>query len=754
MAEHQLTHDALDPLAGMQAQQGISQMADILQKQLGMSIRVADDGLSFDSGASPAPRRGIIAVRGQAGADQLMVLQLELARVPAQLRIPASVLGLLGELGDKCRLVKPASAPADGCVGLCVEMRGAAAPMSMARESGLVSELDRLGALAQAVQEEIPAPPSPADLQKLYEKFADHLDPTLPLDDRQAQALPGVMEWAAHTLDFVQGWASVAIESSFAAPLRLAMAALAKAAGDAGRTLAQVTAPTVNSKALVEIARRAPGIVWAPAIRVSLGSSAYEMANEIACLLASLTAAGTPVIFTGSQEQLQQVFGGGQGGGSDPLCPVLRHVPDVEMSALLKFAIDAGGRAAGGLSASAEKEVTRAVTGALKDRSPAEQRRLLPLLAARAVSALSKNGKVSAPALREYAARLGSQNETLAGLAPRPRAGRPAEVQDRFAAVMTDRGLADYLMEPLLSQEAAIAQLVELLRTECLTRPLHQPYRYCAQGTPGTGKSESAILLAQRLDVPYINIDAASMPDSYSAAAQLLGSGRGIVGSYQSGRLEQVAKHHRGAVVEVSDLDHATPAVRASLADLFLQVLETGEGQSATGAMFSCASLVFAFTMNLPDGMDESVRKRIGFKDGVQRRDVTADVAQHIKRMLSGAFLSRVGTPIVFQPLDGAALASIVERAARAAVRSAAERLHVEIQDVTLEEGLGARAVAVLEANVTSFGARALLEHGRRLASSAFLELAQSGIPIAGRALRIAFLPDGKMEVRPEKQGR
>src|SRR5512137_1250561 len=122
----------------------------------------------------------------------------------------------------------------------------------------------------------------------------------------------------------------------------------------------------------------------------------------------------------------------------------------------------------------------------------------------------------------------------LSGLSPRPRAGRAPEVQERFTRVLTDPGLLPFLEDHLLAQDQALEQLVSRLVMESLTRPSHQPIRYCAQGPPGTGKSESAVLLAQRLGIPYVNIDAASMPDYYTASSQLLGSGRGIVMSYQS----------------------------------------------------------------------------------------------------------------------------------------------------------------------------------------------------------------------------
>gem|GEM_PF-3002385 len=98
----------------------------------------------------------------------------------------------------------------------------------------------------------------------------------------------------------------------------------------------------------------------------------------------------------------------------------------------------------------------------------------------------------------------------------------------------------------IVGQDRALKQLVHRLQTECLTRPAHQPVTYCAQGTPGTGKSQSAVLIAWRLNVPFVNIDAASMPDFSTACSQLLGAGRGIVMSHQPGRIEQVANHHCG----------------------------------------------------------------------------------------------------------------------------------------------------------------------------------------------------------------
>ncbi len=755
MTERQVTQTNIDPYGGTGAVQCLRQVADLLRWQYEpLAIRVLDDERSFESVAGSKTRPGVTAVRGQILDDDKLAVQIECARMPDALRISAGALfSQLGVLGDKCHVVAPPAGSGDGMTALWLELRIAASPLSFARETALLSQLESLDKLALRLQAEIPQLQDDKEIAKRYARCGEYVAPVYPC--REAlDALPGaISDWACETLAFIEGNASVAVECAFPVATQFLRTVLARTAADMGKTLGTVTLTTVNARRLLEISRKAPGILSLSAISLSLGTNVYEMANEISCMLNSLSSAGTPVIFSGPHEQLQAVFGGGQGSGNDPLIPVLQHAPTVDIDLLTRFAVRDAGQRSGALAPATEDRLVKTTRQALADFDEATQKRILPAVAGRSVNAEFSGQQAGGESASQYAATVAARSETLAGLSPRPRAARGTEIQNRYTAVLTNRELPAYLAEQILAQDDALQQLIARLIAECLTRPPYQPLRYCAQGTPGTGKSESAILLARRLDVPYINIDAASMPDYYTAAAQLLGSGRGIVGSYQSGRLEQAAKCHGGAVVEVSDLDHALPSVRAALADLFLQILETGEGQSAAGGMFSCANLVFAFTMNLPDGMDETVRKRIGFNHTVSRRQVTSDVAEHIKRMLSGAFLSRVGTPIVFDPLDGAALAMIIERAITAAILNAASRLNAGTPAVVLEDGLGVRVTAMIESQVISFGARALLEHGRCMASRAFLEMLRHTPDVTGRDLRVGLDPAGNLNIQPQHQG-
>jgi ATP-dependent Clp protease ATP-binding subunit ClpA len=259
-------------------------------------------------------------------------------------------------------------------------------------------------------------------------------------------------------------------------------------------------------------------------------------------------------------------------------------------------------------------------------------------------------------------------------------------------------------------------------------RAPYQPIRYLAQGTPATGKSESAELIAECLEVPCLNIDASVFSDKYSASSQLFGAARGIVGSFESGELEQAAKHHIGAVVEISDLDHCEPGVRMQLADLFLRILDRGEAQATKGPIFSCANLIFAFTINLPFGMDEEVHRSFGFNEYPDDEEVGQKVIGHLREMFSGAFLSRVGYPILFDPLAGSALGSIVENALRVGLERATQRLDLNVDSVFLEKNVGEKLLPHLKSNIDSFGALSLIEKAQSEAADALLNLIDSDV--------------------------
>ena len=709
----------------------LGQVAELCKKVVPGKLKISQGDDSFVINQNTG-REGIASIRGALSGD-IISISIEVLRTCGEMKVPLAFLfsGLI-QLGDNVKLIpRPVNSPDSSLwIGFGIK----ASPISYTRSSVISQELERIEQFARGLQAYLPAHIKDNDMEKKYESFKGTLAPVYPWKAENPGDGEALRLWAAEVLDVLLGSASVAITATHSIALNLAGSVLAEAMQNSGFALGTVIAPAVPGKSLVEIATAAPGYVMAHANRLSLGTGVYELGNEMRSLLVALTDMDRPVVFAGAYHQLQSLFHGGQGGEANPLLPVICRVPDVSLDALVRFSVHTAGRLAGGISIAAERDLSSLLSTSLQGISPNDRQRVLPAAAKRIVKYWTSgqlNGKTD---IHGYAAKMSRFSETLSGLCVSPRSLRSAEVQERFIKVLTGPELLPFLKSRLLGQDAALEQLVLRLSTECLTRPLHQPLCYCAQGTPGTGKSESTALLAERLGVPLVHIDAASIPDYYTGAAQLLGSGRGIVGSYQSGRLEQAAKHHAGVVIEVSDLDHANPSARSYLADLFLQVLEVGEATSAVGATFSCANAIFAFTLNLPNGMDELVRREIGFENA-PTRNIAGKVAAEIKGMLSSAFLSRVGRPILFDPLSGEILGRIIELAIAGSIPTAAERLGQPIAGIEILPGTGTKLMASLNSSIISFGARLLIQEGRFRAGDALSKLSRSGVPIAGMTL-------------------
>jgi hypothetical protein len=645
----------------------------------------------------------------------------------------------------------PHQAP-NGDVEIWVELQGNAELMGPAQEKAFINKIEKLKNIFLDMQSKLTVQTNPGDLTEQYKPFAGALTPISPWEWKDPTIKP-LWDWALETIDFLYANASVAMAGDDPVTIGAALAMLARVAKQFSTSLGNITLPQCGPEKLLKLVSSAPGAVVVPAIRISVGSHTYDFAKEMRALLASLTTLSKPVVFTGNINELQEIFHGGQGGSGDPLQPVVRNIPEVPLKWLIRYAVREQASKLGGLTNGKEQDICRKVNKILATLSSKHSRSILSGVTARSIHEHQQKGVSQLPPLQKFVDRLQECTETLVGLPVEIIAKRSDRVMNNFSKTFADPGLLYFFEENLIGQKNALAELHKRLYTEALTRPAHQPIRYCAQGTPGNGKSESTILLAQKLGIPYVNIDAASMTDFHTASAQLLGSSRGLVGSYQAGRLESIAREHQGAVVEVSDLDHALPHVRAPLADLFLQLLESGEAQSANGSRFSCANLILAFTINLPDGKDESVRRRFGFGPALEEEEIQGRINKEVKSLFSSAFLSRIGEPILFRELNKSALAEITKKAAIKAIDTALERLGLAatpqaiIDDEVIENMLRKHRSNGLPGN-----ARAYMELGRNSVLAPLLELVQSGVNLSGKRLVAGYNKQEKLELIASKK--
>jgi len=670
---------------------------------------------------------------------QKINIKFKILDLAQEQNLPAGILAQLIEIFQEFSQVLPPSPSSNGEVEIWVELQGDAGLMGPAQEKAFINIVEKLKKKASEIQSKLPVQSNQGELAELYKPFADALTPIAPWEWKDPAIKP-LWDWALETIDFLYANSSIALAGNDPVTISTALAMLARVAKQFSTSLGSIILPQCGPEKLLQLVSSAPGTVVIPAIRLTVGAHTYDFAKEIRALLASLTSLSKPVVFTGSLKELQEVFHGGQGGSGDPLQPVVRKIPEVPLNWLIRYAVREQGSKLGGLTKGKEQEICRKVNKILTTLPSENSRSILSGVTARSIHEHLQKGTSQLPPLQKLVDRLQGCTETLVGLPVEIIEKRSARVMNNFTKTLSDPGLLSFFEEELIGQEGALADLHKRLYTEALTRPAHQPIRYCAQGTPGNGKSESTILLARKLGIPYVNIDAASMTDFHTASAQLLGSSRGLVGSYQAGRLESIAREHQGAVVEISDLDHALPHVRAPLADLFLQLLESGEAQSASGARFSCANLILAFTINLPDGKDETARRRFGFGPTLEEDEIRGRINKEIKALFSTAFLSRIGEPILFRELDNQALALITKKAVIKAIELALERLglaappQVIIADETIKNLLLKHHLSGLPNN-----ARSHMELGRNSILEPLLELARSGVGLSGKKVMVGY---------------
>jgi len=729
--------------------ESFEQMADLTGKFMSAPVDRSPDGSSFHIlRENRKINPGIQEVYGRLTTGNKLQVLVQLVKFRSGISVNASFIDGLLETFKEFQLADPPRSCDPGQREIWFEFQGEAAPISPSRANVFLKKLETLNDAARRLQAHIPVVLSDLDLDKIYKKHLDYLEPVHPCRADSIKGLSEIKEWARANHNFVAGQCPIALVSPHSVLTDFGLAVMAHAFQKKGFSLGRFVLAQLTPQSLIEGATKAPGTVVVPAERLTIGSNLYNISSEVRAMFSSLAGTGKTVVFTGTYEELQSVLGGGQGGRSDPLEPVVRRIPDIPMKSLIQFAVQAEGRRHGGLSRADEQKLVKEISDVLGKDSPAMRYRLLPKLAARVLGDYSMGLAGSSMSLTSFRDQLKKPTETLSGLGHRPKTERTPHVQEHFLTVLSDPGLIEFFKARILGQDRALEQLISRLLGMVETGPLHEPLCYLAQGTTGCGKSESARLLARALEIPLKSIDTASLADHYSANAKLRGSGRGIVGSYESGVLEKAAKDHLGVVVEVRDLDHAPTHIQKNLAADFLQILEEGEAETGTGSIFSCANLIFAFTINLPDGRDEKLRRGLGFGEGPTQTEIKSEVIKEVKSLFSPAFLGRVKEPILFDDLTHETLAKIVEKAVVTAIQTAAERYGVTIGEVVLEDGLGMEVVASSHLANAMLGARSFLHRGRSLAGTAFRILLRSGTAPNGKNLLVYRKADGGLTIK------
>ncbi|MBN2506300.1 MAG: ATP-dependent Clp protease ATP-binding subunit [Verrucomicrobia bacterium] len=606
----------------------------------------------------PNPKGIRAALLHDCPSGERRTLDVVLARVSATATLPLH--GLWEMVAAMVKETDLAAVPVAGEAGpdglrpitVRITFRGAAA-LDLPRLNRLSRALELLDQMARTLHEQLPAaalvrePRLPAELRELC-----HSVPARVARDSGAGASPEIVP-------LLQAGLSVALVGS-SLRVRLELDRLARLPAV---HLAQLQFPTPIQRVppLAAALDRAGWTLAAPCASLRPRVSVYEQGREIEAALQELAARGVPAVFFGTREELESVFGVGQGRSHNAMHPVIQALAPAEAADLVRVAF--AGRAEPLPAAKADR-LAELVCATAAAHGGGSESLLQPL------ANLAANGDPDDPALplalKALVENLAVRRDTFGICAEAPAQPRDAAVRGHLMARLGEEALADRLGAGILGQEPALREVADRLFREALCRSDTEPLRLLVAGPVGTGKSMVTKSLAEWLDWPHHVIDAGSFDSEHAVMSSLAGVAPGIVSSFNDGVLARIAR--RPSVVEVADLDHARPGVRGSLCDFFLRILQEGTLQTGSGAIIrTLPHVIFLFTSNVAFGR-RGPEARLGFGALPTRDEVRAEVSACASEFMGPAFLSRVGQPILFAGFTPVTARLVAEREIRSLV--------------------------------------------------------------------------------------
>jgi len=290
--------------------------------------------------------------------------------------------------------------------------------------------------------------------------------------------------------------------------------------------------------------------------------------------------------------------------------------------------------------------------------------------------------------------------------------------------------MEERLQQRVIGQTEAVKAVANAVRRS--RSGLQDPNRpigsFIFLGPTGVGKTETARALAEFLfddEQAMIRIDMSEYMEKHTVA-RLIGAPPGYVGYDEGGQLSEAVRRRPYSVVLFDEIEKAHPDVF----NVLLQVLDDGRLTDGQGRTVDFKNTIVIMTSNLGSPIIQEY-----FMDGrttVGARSAMEDkVMAELKRHFRPEFLNRVDDVIIFQSLDEAELARIVD------IQLGRLEKRLAQQNLTLDVDKGAKALLAKEGYDPQFGARPL----KRAIQEHLLD------PLATRLLAGEFGPGERIAV-------
>ena len=253
-------------------------------------------------------------------------------------------------------------------------------------------------------------------------------------------------------------------------------------------------------------------------------------------------------------------------------------------------------------------------------------------------------------------------------------------------------------------------------------------------GPTGVGKTELARALAEFLfddDQAMVRIDMSEYMEKHTVA-RLVGAPPGYVGYEEGGQLSEAVRRRPYSVVLLDEVEKAHPDVF----NVLLQVLDDGRLTDGQGRTVDFRNTLVIMTSNLGSPIIQEYFLD-GRNDAAARQGMEDAVRAELRKHFRPEFLNRVDDTLIFESLDEAELARIVD------LQLLRVQKRLQAQQYSLEVAEAARKFLAREGYDPQFGARPL----KRAIQEHLLN------PLATRLLSGGFTPGDTIRVVVEDGG-